>query len=242
MNVPQVYYWSVDMEPPSWDDTGLPKLGDFRFRTGVWFCARGTCRFSPQISVTIVFTRPTPVCEHVVTTLLFDYLWRDEDFDQPREDEEGIIWTFLRLYWLLTDWQNIIADVVARLDEAEENSHGRHLAVKTRTRQMHIEVDRMYEMKEYLHFHNRALKKLQKLKDDVPKNEQQDPLWGEMDDAVEDLEQFDSTLDGLKERESPAQSRGWTLLTDVVGGQDSTTLSSSSSTSRTPCSQTMQLS
>lgn len=66
---------------------------------------------------------------------------------------------------------------------------------------MHNEVDRLYELKEYLHFHTRAFKKLQRLKDDVPKREQKDPLWTDMDDAVEDLEQYDTTLDSLKERE-----------------------------------------
>lgn len=131
---------------------------------------------------------------------MFDYLYRDGDFDQPREDEEGICWLFSRLYWLLTDWQNIISEIVTRLNEAEANSHGRHLPVKTRTRLLHNEVDRLYELKEYLHFHTRAFKKLQKPRDDVPKREQKDPLWGDMDDAVEDLEQYDSTLDGLKER------------------------------------------
>jgi Mg2+ and Co2+ transporter CorA len=160
----------------------------------------GACRIDREVCVTIIFTRPIPVSEHVVTQLLFPYLYKDQDFDQPREDEEGICWIFLRLYWLLTDWQNIILAIVARLDEADENSHGRKLPVKMRARLMHAEVDRIYEMKEYLHFHSRALKKLQKLKDNVPKNEQGDPLWNDLDDAVEDLEQFDSTTDGLKER------------------------------------------
>ncbi|EME87624.1 uncharacterized protein MYCFIDRAFT_75470 [Pseudocercospora fijiensis CIRAD86] len=200
MNVPQVYYWSVDMEPPHWEEKGLPPMDTFKFRTGVWFCGRGACRLDRKVSVTLVFTRPTPVSEHIVTRLLFDYLWRDNDFDQAREDEEGICWTFSRLYYLLTDWQNIIGEVLARLDEAEINSHGRRLPVKIRTRRMHAEVDRIYEMKEYLHFHTRSFKKLQKLKDDVPQNEQKDPLWFDMDDAVDDLEQFDSTLDGLTER------------------------------------------
>ncbi|KXT00707.1 hypothetical protein AC578_8232 [Pseudocercospora eumusae] len=200
VNVPQVYYWSVDMEPPHWEQNGLPPMDALRFRTGVWFCGRGACTIDRRVSVTLVFTRPTPVSEHIVTQLLFDYLWRDDDFDQPREDEEGICWIFSRLYYLLTDWQNIIGEVLARLDEAEINSHGRALPVKIRTRRMHTEVDRMYEMKEYLHFHTRSFKKLQKLKDDVPMIKQKDPLWFEMDDAVEDLEQFDSTFDGLKER------------------------------------------
>jgi hypothetical protein len=200
MNVPQVYYWSVGMEPPREEDRGLATMESFRFRTGVWFCGRGACRFDRNVSVTIIFTKPTPVSEHIVTQLMFDFLWRDSDFDQPREDEEGICWTFSRLYYLLTDWQNIIGEVLARLDEAESNSHGRHLPVKTRTRRMHKDVDRIFEMKEYLHFHTRTYRKLQRLKGAVPEPEQQDPLWNDIDDALEDLEQFDSTLDGLKER------------------------------------------
>ena len=100
--------------------------------------------------------------EHVVTELLFNFLWKDEDFDQPREDEEGICWTFSRLYWLLSDWQNIINEIVIRLDEAEKNSHGRKLPVKLRARMMHNEIDRIFELKEFLHFQCRALKKLQK--------------------------------------------------------------------------------
>jgi len=188
------------MEPPVWEDIGLPDIEHYRFRVGAWECGRGACRFDREVPVAIIFTKPTPVSEHVVTELMFDYLYKDGDFDQPREDEEGICWIFSRLYWLLTDWQNIITGIAVRLDEAEANSHGRHLPVKARTRLLHTEVDRLYEFKEYLHFHNRAFKKLQKLKDSVPKNEQQDPLWTDMDDAVEDLEQFDSTIDSLKER------------------------------------------
>ncbi|KAK4569674.1 hypothetical protein LTR86_003439 [Recurvomyces mirabilis] len=200
LNVPQVYYWSVDMEPPYWDDEGLPVIEHYRFRVGAWECGRGACRFDREVPVAIIFTRPDAVSEHVVTELMFDYFYKDGDFSQPREDEEGICWLFSRLYWLLTDWQNIISEIVIRLDEAEANSHGRSLPVKLRTRMMHKEVDRLYEFKEYLRFHNRSFKKLQKLKDDVPKREQKDPLWGDMDDAVEDLDQYDSTLDSLKER------------------------------------------
>ena len=200
MNVPQVYYWSVRMKPPPSDDYGLPFIENFRFRVGVWQMGCGACVFDPNVTVTIIVTRPSKVCEHVVTELMFGYLYKDTDLNNPREDEEGICWIFLRLYWLLTDWQNIISELVAQLDEAEKNSHGRNLPVKMRARMMHNEVDRIYEMKEFLYFHSRAFKKLQKLKDNVPQNEQQDPLWGDMGDAVEDLEQFDSSTDGLKER------------------------------------------
>lgn len=224
------------MEAPEWDDFGLPEIDHYRFRVGAWECGRGACRFDREVPVAIVFTKPTPVSEHVVTEIMFGFLYRDGDFDQPREDEEGICWLFSRLYWLLTDWQNIISEIVTRLDEAEANSHGRHLPVKTRTRLLHSEVDRMYELKEYLHFHSRAFKKLQKLKMDVPKNEQKDPLWGEMDDAVEDLEQYDSTLDSLKERKCFGRRLCADVTADIL--QASTISSSSNSTSRTPCNPT----
>ncbi|WPG97780.1 Hypothetical protein R9X50_00056100 [Acrodontium crateriforme] len=200
MNVPQVYFWSVDMNPPKFEDFGLPEIEYYRFRVGVWQSGRGACRFDRDVPVVMIFTKNTPVCEHVVSELLFPYLHKDQDFNLPREDEEGICWTFSRLYYLLTDWQNIIGEVVTRLGEAETNSHSRHLPVKWRTRLLHTEVDRLFELKEYLHFQSRAFKKLQKLKANVPKNEQQDPLWDDMDDAVEDLDQWDTTLDSLKER------------------------------------------
>ena len=197
----EVILGSTGMEPPEWDDIGLPSMDRFRFRTGVWTCGKGALRVDSKTSVTLIFTKPTPVSEHIVTELMFPYFYNDEDFGQLREDEEGICWIFSRLYYLLTDWQNVIGDVVARLDEAEANSHGKNLPVKQRTRAMHKEVDRLYEMKEYMAFHSRAFKKLQKLKDAVPKNEQDDPLWDDIDDALDDLDQFDGTLDGLKERE-----------------------------------------
>lgn len=200
MNVPQVYYWSVGMEPPFWDDSGLPSIDHYRFRVGGWECGRGACRFDRDVAVAIIFTKPLPVSEHVVTKLLFGYLYQDGEFDQPREDEAGICWLFSRLYWLLTDWQNILSEIAIRLDEAEANSHGRHLPVKKRTRLMHYEVNRLYEMKDYLRFHSRSLKKLQKLKEFVPKQEQSDPLWADMDYSVEDLDQYDSSIDSLKER------------------------------------------
>ena len=65
---------------------------------------------------------------------------------------------------------------------------------------MHKEVDRIYELNEYLRFHSRSFKKLVKLKPDVPKNEQDDPVWNQMSDSIDDLEQYGYYLDSLKER------------------------------------------
>lgn len=201
MNVPQVYYWSVNMDDPlPYDDFGLPKMQDFRFRIGVWQIGRGGCLFDRDVSVSIIFTQPSPVSDHVVTELMFGFLYENKDLDQPREDEEGICWLFLRLYWLLSDWQNIIHEIILRLNEAEANSHGRNLPVKLRARIMHNEIDRIYELKAYLNFHSRSLKKLQKLKGEVPQSEQKDPLWSDIDDAVDDLDHYDQLTDSLKER------------------------------------------
>lgn len=67
---------------------------------------------------------------------------------------------------------------------------------------MHKQVDRIYELKEYLRFHTRSFNKLIKLKDGLPKggDEDADPVWDEMADTVEDLGQFDYYMDSLKER------------------------------------------
>ena len=200
MNVPQVYYWSVDLEPPPADNFGLPLIENFRFRIGVWQMGQGAYLVDRNISVTIIFTKPTEVSELVVSEIMFANLYKDVDFTNPREDEEGICWIFIRLYWLLSDWQNIVSAITVRLGEAELNSQGRKIPVKWRARSMHHEIDRVFELKDYLQFHSRCFKKLQKLKDEVPKNEQDDPLWNDQDDAVEDLDQYGASMDSLKER------------------------------------------
>lgn len=85
----------------------------------------------------------------------------------------------------------------------EINSRHRNSPVKLRTRAMHRQVDRIYELKEYLHFHTRSFNKLIKLKDALPKHADRDtsnPLWDEMADTVDDLGQFDYYMDSLKER------------------------------------------
>ncbi|KAM0712395.1 hypothetical protein Q7P37_011491 [Cladosporium fusiforme] len=200
MNVPQVYFWSVGLEPPEMHRLEIPFIQQYRLRVGVWFCGRGACRLNRAVSTTIIFTRSTPVAEHIVGEVLFRQLHKADDFDQHRKDEEGICWVFCHLFWLLTNWRNVNREVMARLDEAEINSSGRHFPVKLRTRTMHIEVDRIYELQEYLRFHSRSFKKLAKLKDSVPSEEQVDTIWNDIDNTVDDLDQFDSSLDNLKER------------------------------------------
>jgi hypothetical protein len=200
MNVPQVYSWSVGLEPPQAHGCEIPFIVQYRMRVGVWFCERGACKLNRSVSVTLIFTRSTPIADHIIGDVMFKSLYSDSDFDQPRNDEEGICWTFSRLYWLFTNWRNVIRETTARLDEAEINCSGRYLPVKLRTRAMHIEVDRIYELQEYLRFHVRSFRKLAKLKEGVPPEEQQDPLWSDIEDALDDLEHFDSSLNNLKER------------------------------------------
>jgi hypothetical protein len=51
-------------------------------------------------------------------------------------------------------------------------------------------------------FHTRSFKKLLKLRDTMHKSPDDgtDPVWSEMDDAVEDLDQYSYYMDTLKER------------------------------------------
>lgn len=65
---------------------------------------------------------------------------------------------------------------------------------------MHKEIDRLYELTEYLRFHSRSFKKLSKLKTSVSETEQEDPIWDQTDDIIDDLEQYDYYLNSLKER------------------------------------------
>lgn len=93
-------------------------MDDYRFRVAVWTCGRGAFRGDSRIPVTVVFTKPTDIAEHVVHDLLFPRLYLDQDQDSPRHDEEGVCWIFLRLYWLLSDWQNVIREIERELGEA----------------------------------------------------------------------------------------------------------------------------
>lgn len=151
-------------------------------------------------SILGILSRSTPIAEHIIGDVMFKKLYSDPDFDLPRNDEEGICWTFSRLYSLFTNWRNVIREATARLDEAEINCSGRYFPVKLRTRAMHIEVDRIYELQEYLRFHVRSLRKLAKLKEAASPEEQQNPIWCDIEDAVDDLDQFDTSLNNLKER------------------------------------------
>ncbi|QIX00673.1 hypothetical protein AMS68_006190 [Peltaster fructicola] len=200
INVSEVYYWSLDHSAPVPPDDGIIDIRRARLRVGVWFCAHNACKIDRRISTTLIFTRPDDLAELVVREHLFNALQKDKDLDQPREDEEGICWTFSRLHWLLTDWQNVIREVNARLEEAEINSFHRQYPVKYRTRTMHNEMARIYELKEEIRFHVRSFRKLQKLKGEVPKHEQNDSLWDDIDDTVEDLDQFEESLNTLRER------------------------------------------
>jgi hypothetical protein len=94
------------------------KVDEYRFRIAAWCCGRRACRFDPEVPVILVFTQPKLTAENVMHDLFFPYFYEDEEYDMPRRDEESVCWTFLRLYWLLTDWQNIIREVERELEEA----------------------------------------------------------------------------------------------------------------------------
>lgn len=96
----------------------LHAVDNYRFRIAAWCCGLRACRFDDQVPVVIIFTQPKVPAENVVRELLFSYFYEDDEYDRPRRDEENVCWTFLRLYWLLTDWQNIIREVERELEEA----------------------------------------------------------------------------------------------------------------------------
>jgi len=93
-------------------------VDDYRFRIAAWCCGRGACRFDREVPVTLVFTQSKLLAENVMHDLFFPYFYEDEEYDMPRRDEESVCWTFLRLYWLLSDWQNIIREIERELEEA----------------------------------------------------------------------------------------------------------------------------
>jgi hypothetical protein len=71
-----------------------------------------------------------------------------------------------------------------------------------RTRLAHKQIDRIFELSEYMRFHARSFKKLLKLRETMQKSpdDDMDPVWTEMEDAVEDLDQYSYYMDTLKER------------------------------------------
>lgn len=93
-------------------------VDDYRFRVAAWCCGRGACRLDREVPVTLVFTQSNVPAENVMRDLFFPYFYQDEEYDMPRRDEETVCWTFLRLYWLLSDWQNIIREIERELEEA----------------------------------------------------------------------------------------------------------------------------
>ncbi|KAI5251076.1 hypothetical protein E4T42_04528 [Aureobasidium subglaciale] len=202
MNIPDVYWWTFGKDPPQDRPQAVDEIDEYRFRIAAWCCGRRACRFDERVPVVLIFTQDRLPAENVMRDLFFPYFYEDEEYDRPRRDEESVCWTFLRLYWLLTDWQNIIREIERELEEAELNSRGRKLPVKLRTRIMHKQIDRIYELSEYMRFHSRSFKKLLKLRDTMRKgpDDDNDPVWDEMDDAVEDLDQYSYYMDTLKER------------------------------------------
>ena len=104
----------------------------------------------------------------------------------------------LVVYWLLTDWDNVISELVMRLDE---NREARKHPIKTWARLMHSDLDHIYELQQFTHFQKVAFDKLQRLlQTHVPQQELQDPLWNDLSNTMEGLRRYELTLDSIKER------------------------------------------
>ncbi|KAF2098339.1 hypothetical protein NA57DRAFT_26422, partial [Rhizodiscina lignyota] len=206
VNVPDVFYWSFHERPVEHGDT--PPVDSYRFRLGVWTCSKGAYVYNRRLPVTMLFTQPTDVSHNVATQILFPFLYSDHDYNTPRSDEQYVSYIFLRLFDLLSDWENVIREFEGHLAAAEKNSRDAYAPVKFRTRTMHHQIDRIYELLLYLRFHSNCVKKLSKLKpDDKDKDNQStqsgdddDPVFSELDDLTEELDQADYELNALKER------------------------------------------
>ncbi|KAF1987636.1 hypothetical protein K402DRAFT_42974 [Aulographum hederae CBS 113979] len=236
MNVPETYWWSFKMSPPP--DADLFNIDEYRLRTGVWTCAEGAVL--PQeshltdesddyaaelIPITILFTKHNFIAEAHLTRFLFSRLYTDQ-FSMIMSDEtEGICWLFHRLWHLLSDWENIEAQLEERLETAELNSRAREGPASIRTSAMHDELARIYNAQQYLRFHCRAFSKLLKYKEAIKEREREKKArrqhqhgvaytesielrisiakpdhTADMTDAIDDLEQAGYELDLLIDR------------------------------------------
>lgn len=174
---------------------------EYRLKIGAWVCDQGACLADPKIPVVILFTRPDPISEDVVSSMVFPYIYRAAKAYDDRAADDAVCWVFYQLFNLLTDWQNIIGEVGRKLNQAEVDSHQSKIPVKARTKVLHKEVDRVYELLDYLRFHARSFNKLAKFKDKSGHHpESGQSIWEILDDCIEDLSQYENYLDSMKDR------------------------------------------
>ncbi|GAM89680.1 hypothetical protein ANO11243_077190 [Dothideomycetidae sp. 11243] len=191
LNLPEVWHWTFGRHSPREEHAS----------SRAWVCDQGAYRFDARIPVVLLFTRSDHISEDIVNNLIFPHIFQAARiYDDPAADD-AVCWVFYQLYNLLTDWQNIIGEVGRKLNQAELDSHVRDLPVKVRTRRLHKEVDRIYELHDFLQFHSRAFKKLAKFKtSEATVSKYGNTIWEVIDDCLEDLEQYENYLDSTKER------------------------------------------
>lgn len=236
INIPDVYEWSFQARPePDWSKDS--PVDDYRFRLGVWTCAQYAYVHNQDIPVTMIFTQPkdvyeeqrlkgredddinTNVSEDIITKKLFPYLYDKDDYNIKRKDEEYVACWFFWLFRLVTDWDNVISEFEGHLRDADRDSEREHLPVKHRTRAMHHQIDRIYELLLYLSSHTRCVKKLSRQNPNKQSNKTgndgdssdagggasiiergDEPIWDELEDLEDDLDQADYELSALKDR------------------------------------------
>ncbi|KAF2149492.1 hypothetical protein K461DRAFT_288056 [Myriangium duriaei CBS 260.36] len=199
MNLPEVWHWSFGRRKPR--EEHVSSIENYRFRVGAWVCDQGAYRLDARVPVVILFTRSDHISEDVVTNLIFPHIFQAAQLYDDIAADDAVCWVFYELYNLLTDWQNIIGEVGRKLNQAEIDSQVRVLPVKVRTKRLHKEVDRIYELHDYLRFHSRCFKKLARFETtEATKSKHGDTIWEVIDDCLEDLEQYKNYLDSMKER------------------------------------------
>ena len=86
----------------------------------------------------MLFTQPTRVQENIIKFIAFQKLYEDEDYGRQRTIEEAVAWAFLRLYTMLTDWQNIVKEGEKRLQASVSYQPIVSLQICVRSRLMFI--------------------------------------------------------------------------------------------------------
>ncbi|KAF2227260.1 hypothetical protein BDZ85DRAFT_189892 [Elsinoe ampelina] len=199
MNLPEVYRWSFGQDHSREQHTN--NVDSYRLRVGAWVCDQGAYRFDSKVPVVVIYMRPTEIAENIVQSHLFPHIFKAAATYDDRNADDAICWVFYQIYNLLSDWQNIISEVGKKLNAAEIDSRKRDLPIKNRTRRLHREVDHIYALNEHLRFHMRCFRKLSKFKIvEAYENKHGDTIWEIMDDALDDLGQYDNYLDSMKER------------------------------------------
>jgi hypothetical protein len=142
LNLPDVYSWTFNDRSPPHIHGANPDVDMYRLRVGAWTCTRGAYVPDRSLPVTMIFLKQDEVSDHIARNLIFPTMFDDEFYGIERTEDENVAYIFLRLFGLISDWENIVREFEGHLAASEANSRDQYLPVKLRTRTMHHQVGR----------------------------------------------------------------------------------------------------